>query len=77
MLDQRGHLLRAAIGFAECSPFYDRALWTLRTWLDSWSGIEHIAVSMYRATMCNSVSTMSSFACKSVLQRASPPERSR
>ena len=36
MLDQRGQLLRAALGFAGCSlPPYDRALWALRTWLDS------------------------------------------
>jgi hypothetical protein len=32
MLDQRGQLLRAALGFAGCSmPPYDRALWALRT----------------------------------------------
>jgi len=44
---QRGQLLRAAIGFAGCSmPSYDRALHALRFWLDSWSGIGHIAVSM-------------------------------
>jgi hypothetical protein len=49
MLDQRGQLLRAAIGFAGCSmPSYDRALWALRTWLDSWSGIGHVAVGMHR-----------------------------
>jgi hypothetical protein len=45
LLDQRGQLLRAALGFAGCSlPSYDRALWALRTWLDSWPGIECIAV---------------------------------
>ena len=34
MLDQRGQLLRAALGFAELSrPPDDRALATLRTWL--------------------------------------------
>jgi hypothetical protein len=39
MLDQRGQLLRAALGFAGCSmPSYDRALWALRTWLDFSSG---------------------------------------
>ena len=27
-------------------PSYDRALWALRTWLDSWSGIGRIAVGM-------------------------------
>jgi len=49
MTDQRGQLLRAAVGFAACSlPSYDRALWALRTWLDSWSGIGHVAVRMHR-----------------------------
>jgi len=49
MLDPRGQLLRAAVGFAGCSlPSYDRALWALRTWLDSWSGIGHVAVGMHR-----------------------------
>jgi hypothetical protein len=49
VLDQRGQLLRAAVGFTGCSmPSYDRALWTLRSWLDSWSGIGHIAVGMHR-----------------------------
>jgi hypothetical protein len=49
MLDQRGQLLRAAVGFAGCSmPSYDRALWALRTWLDSWPGIGHVAVGMHR-----------------------------
>jgi len=43
VLDQRGQLLRAALGFAGCSlPSDDRALWALRTWLDSWSGIGHV-----------------------------------
>jgi len=47
ILDPRGQLLRAAVGFAGCSmPSYDRALWALRTWLDSWSGIGHVAVGM-------------------------------
>jgi hypothetical protein len=49
VLDQRGQLLRAAVGFAGCSmPSYDRALHTLRTWLDSWSGIGHVTVGMAR-----------------------------
>jgi len=49
MLDQRGQLLRAALGFAGCSlPSYDRALWALRTWLDSWTGIGYVAVGMHR-----------------------------
>ena len=40
MLDQRGRLLRAALGFAGLPrPSYDRALWALRFWLDSWRGI--------------------------------------
>src|SRR3989441_1988553 len=48
-LDRRGQLLRAAVGFAGCSmPSYDRALHALRTWLDSWSGIGHVAVGMAR-----------------------------
>ena len=49
MLDRRGQLLRAAVGFAGCSlPSYNRALWALRTWLDSWSGIGHVTVGMAR-----------------------------
>jgi hypothetical protein len=49
MLDQRGRLLVAALGFAGCSmPSYDRALGALRTWLDSWSGIGYVAVGMHR-----------------------------
>src|SRR5258705_2531835 len=32
-----------------CSvPSYDRALHALRTWLDSWAGIGHVAVGMHR-----------------------------
>ena len=49
MLDQRGRLLRAALGFAGLPrPSYDRSLWALRTWLDSWAGIGHVAVGMAR-----------------------------
>src|SRR4029453_9124522 len=49
MPDQRGQLLRAAVGFAGCSmASYDRALHALRTWLDSWSGIGHVVVGMAR-----------------------------
>src|SRR5437667_79975 len=49
MLDQRNQLLRAAVGFAECSmPSYDRALHALRFWLDTWTGIGHVAVGMHR-----------------------------
>jgi hypothetical protein len=49
VLDQRGQLLRAALGFARYSlPSYDRSLWALRKWLDSWPGIGHVAVGMAR-----------------------------
>jgi hypothetical protein len=49
MLDQRGQLLRAALGFAGCAmPSYDRALCPLRTWLGSWPVIGHVAVGMHR-----------------------------
>jgi hypothetical protein len=47
--DQRGQLLVAALGFAGLPcPSYDRALWALRLWLDSWSGIGAVAVGMHR-----------------------------
>jgi len=53
VLDQRGQLLRAALGLAGCSmPSYDRALWALRTWLDSWSGIGRIAVGVVMLAGC-------------------------
>ena len=29
-------------------PSYDRALWALRTWLDSWAGIGRVAAGMHR-----------------------------
>src|SRR5437867_9782858 len=49
MLDQRGQLLRAALGFAGLSaPPRDHSLWALRTWLDSWTGIGAVAVGMAR-----------------------------
>src|SRR5262249_22296062 len=49
VIDQRGRLLMAALGFAGCSlPSYDRALWAVRTWLDSWPGFGHVAVGMHR-----------------------------
>jgi hypothetical protein len=48
VLDQRGQLLVAALGFDGCSLPSERALGALRTWLDSWSGIGHVAVGMYR-----------------------------
>jgi hypothetical protein len=45
VLDQRGQLLRAALGFAGLPrPSYDRSLRALRTWLDSWSGVGHVTV---------------------------------
>jgi hypothetical protein len=47
--DQRGRLLVAALGFAGLPPpSYDRALWALSSWLDSWAGIGRIAVGMAR-----------------------------
>jgi hypothetical protein len=49
VLDQRGRLLVAALGFAVLpQASYDRALWALQTWLDSWSGIGRIAIGMAR-----------------------------
>ena len=49
MLDQRGQLLRAALGFAGLArPSYDRALHALQSWLDSWSGIGLVTVGMAR-----------------------------
>jgi hypothetical protein len=49
VFDQRGQLLRAAVGFAGCSmSSYDPGLGTLRSWLDSWTGIGHVAVGMHR-----------------------------
>jgi hypothetical protein len=47
VLDQRGQLLRAALGFAGL-PRHDRSLWALRTWLDSWDGMGRAAVGMAR-----------------------------
>ena len=47
--NQRAPLLAAALGLGGLlRPSYDRALWALRSWLDSWSGIGHIAVGMAR-----------------------------
>jgi hypothetical protein len=49
VLDQRGRLLVAALGFAGLPrPSYDRALHAVRSWLDSWSGIGHVAIGMAR-----------------------------
>jgi len=39
----------AALGFAGLPMLsYDRALWALRFWLDSWAGIGQVAVGMHR-----------------------------
>jgi len=49
VLDQRGQLLRSALGFVGLPrPSYDRALQALRSWLDSWAGIGQVAVGMHR-----------------------------
>jgi len=49
VLDQRGQLLRAALGFAGLPrPSYDRPLWALRFWLDSWRGIGDVERGMAR-----------------------------
>jgi hypothetical protein len=49
VLDQRGMLLVGAAGFAGYSlPSYDRGLWALRTWLDSWPDIGHVVVGTHR-----------------------------
>ena len=47
--DQRGRLLVAALEFAGLPrPSYDRALWALRFWLDSWRGIGDVERGMER-----------------------------
>src|SRR5262249_47062533 len=44
VLDERGRLLMAALGFAGCSmPSRHSALHALRSWLDSWAGIGRLA----------------------------------
>jgi hypothetical protein len=49
LLDQRGRVLRAALGFATCSmPSCDRALHALRSYLDSWAGIGAVTIGMAR-----------------------------
>jgi hypothetical protein len=51
VLDQRGQLLRAALGFAGLPrPSYDRSLWALRFWLDSCPGIGHVTLKAARIT---------------------------
>jgi hypothetical protein len=47
--DSRRRLLVAALGFAGLRvPSDDRALYGLRSWLDSWRGIGAVAVGMAR-----------------------------
>ena len=49
MLDQRGQLLRAALGFSTLPlPSYDRDVHALRSWLDSWRGIGDVERGMAR-----------------------------
>jgi len=49
VLDHRGRLLLAALGFAGLPMLsYDRALWALRSWLDSWLGIGDVVHGMAR-----------------------------
>ena len=48
MLDQRGTLLIAALGFAGLRPSHDRAVYALHRWLDTWRGIGDVAVGMAR-----------------------------
>jgi hypothetical protein len=49
VIDQRGRLLVAALGFAGCSMLsYVCSLDALRSWLHSWPGIGHVAVGMHR-----------------------------
>src|SRR3989441_6024542 len=47
--DPRGRLLMVALGFAGLPrPSYDRAVWALRFWLDSWRGIGDVERGMAR-----------------------------
>ena len=49
MSDPRGRLLMVALGFAGLPrPSYDRAVWALRFWLDSWRGIGDVERGMER-----------------------------
>jgi hypothetical protein len=48
VLDQRGRLLVAALGFAGLRPSHDRAVYALHCWLDTWRGIGDVAVGMAR-----------------------------
>ena len=71
MLDPRGQLLRAAVGFAGCSMLsYDRALWAPRTWLDSWAGIGAVGMYRPRAAISSSLSTTVEITPWRAVQRA-------
>jgi len=60
VFDQRGRLLRAALGFAGLvHPPRDRALTSLRAWLDSWAGIGRVAAGMQRQGLAADPSTTS------------------
>jgi hypothetical protein len=49
VIDQRGRLLRAALGFAGLRDApADAALARLSVWLDSWLGIGHVVAGMAR-----------------------------
>ena len=48
MVDDRGQLLRAALGFVSLSAVLDPTLGVLYRWLDSWRGVGDIAVGMRR-----------------------------
>ena len=48
MLDERGRLLRAALGFVRLRNARDPALDALHEWLDSWRGVGQVAVGMHR-----------------------------
>jgi len=49
VLDERGQLLRAALGFVSLRTTPEHpALPGLRQWLDSWRGVGHIAGGMHR-----------------------------
>jgi hypothetical protein len=48
MLDPRGQLLRAAVGFHHMLDALLRSLWAIRRRLDSWSGIGRVAAGKHR-----------------------------
>ena len=74
MIDQRGQLLRAVLGFAGLSrPSADRALSALRTWLDSWAGIGRIAVGMARQGRASPSSVLASRGPGDSLSRRAVP----